>query len=212
MMSPAAPYERDGPSWYHVTPPDPAWPVEEQREWLTTFSRTSLPAITVHEVAPGHFTHFRLLRGLSSDVRRTVFSDAFVEGWAHYVEELLVEEGFRDGDPRYAAGMAIEALVRVTRLAVSLGVHAGGMTMDEAVGRFARDAFFQGSAARSEAARATFDPTYGRYTWGKLAILAARDRAKAAWRGGYTHRRFHTALLALGAPPLGLLDTAIEHG
>ncbi|CAN5862043.1 hypothetical protein BH23ACT8_BH23ACT8_24530 [soil metagenome] len=109
-----------------------------------------------------------------------------MEGWAHYVEELLVEEGFRDGDPRYAAGMAIEALVRVTRLAVSLGVHAGGMTMDEAVGRFARDAFFQGSAARSEAARATFDPTYGRYTWGKLAILAARDRAKAAWGGGYT--------------------------
>ncbi|CAN5328871.1 hypothetical protein BH20ACT8_BH20ACT8_05410 [soil metagenome] len=135
-----------------------------------------------------------------------------MEGWAHYVEELLVEEGFRDGDPRYAAGMAIEALVRVTRLAVSLGVHAGGMTMHEAVGRFARDAFFQGSAARSEAARATFDPTYGRYTWGKLAILAARDRAKAAWGGGYTHRRFHTALLALGAPPLGLLDTAIERG
>lgn len=68
MMSPAAPYERDGPSWYHVTPPDPTWPVGEQRESLTTFSRTSLPAITVHEVAPGHFTHFRLLRGLSSDV------------------------------------------------------------------------------------------------------------------------------------------------
>jgi uncharacterized protein (DUF885 family) len=128
------------------------------------------------------------------------------------VEELLVEEGFRDGDPQYAAGMAIEALVRVTRLSVSLGVHTGGMTMDEAVRRFERDAFFQGSAARSEAARATFDPTYGRYTWGKLAILVARDRAKAAWGGAYTHRRFHTALLALGAPPLGLLDTAIERG
>lgn len=212
MMSPAAPHEADGPSWYHVTPPDPAWPAEAQEEWLAVFSRTTLPAITVHEVAPGHFTHHRILRRAAGEVRRTCQSAAFAEGWAHYVEELLLEEGFRADDPRYAAGVAIEALVRVTRLAVSIGLHTGAMDLDEAVRRFAEDAFLQGPAARSEALRATFDPGYGRYTWGKLAILGVRERARRAWGSGYTHRRFHTALLALGAPPLGLLGTAVERG
>jgi hypothetical protein len=212
MMSPSAPFEEDGPSWYHVTPPDPAWPAEAQGEWLTVFSRTTLPAITVHEVAPGHFTHFRFLRVAPTDVRRALLSASFCEGWAHYVEELLLEAGFRADDPRYAAGVAIEALIRVTRLAVSIGVHTGTLSGDEAIARFREDAFLQGSAARSEAVRATFDPGYGRYTWGKLAILDLRDLARREWGTGYTPLRFHRALLDLGAPPLGLLPTALERG
>ena len=71
------------------------------------------------------------------------------------------------------------------------------------------DAFLEGPAAKSEAARATFDPTYGRYTWGKLEILRARDEARARWGKRYSHRRFHEALLSLGAPALGLLGNAI---
>ena len=210
MMSWAAPYEADAPSWYHVTPPDPTWPEEEREEWLSVFSATTLPAITVHEVTPGHFAHGRMLRRARGDVRRSLFSMAFVEGWAHYVEELMVEEGFRADDPRYTIGVSIEALVRVTRLAVSLGLHTGAMTMDDAVRRFEADAFLKGPAARSEAGRASYDPTYGRYTWGKLEILALRDEAQAKWGPRYSHRRFHEALLALGAPPLGLLGNALQ--
>lgn len=209
MMSWSAPYEPDAPSWYYVTPPDPSWPEDEQEEWLSVFSRTTLPAITVHEVTPGHYAHGRMLRRLDSDVRRTLFSGAFVEGWAHYAEELFVEEGFRADDPRFAIGVCIEAVVRVTRLAVALGVHTGAMTMDDAVRRFQEDAFFKGPAARSEANRATYDPTYGRYTWGKMEIRRLRDEAKAQWGNRYTHRRFHESLLSLGAPPLGLIGNAL---
>jgi uncharacterized protein (DUF885 family) len=209
MMSWAAPYESDAPSWYHVTPPDPSWPARQQQEWLAVFSRTTLPAITVHEVTPGHFAHGRLLRRAGSHERRCCLSEAFVEGWAHYVEELFVEEGFRAGDPRFAIGVMIEALVRVTRLAVSIGVHADGMSVEDGARRFVEDAFLRGEAARSEAQRATFDPTYGRYTWGKLEIRAARERARQRWGPGYSHRRFHEALLAAGAPPLGLLDACV---
>ena len=210
MMSWAAPYEADAPSRYYISPPEPDWPATEQDDWLKVFSRATLPAITVHEVAPGHFAHGRRLRQLTSDVRRTLLSLSFVEGWAHYTEEVCIEEGFRADDPRFAAGVALEALQRVTRLAVSIGTHAGTMTVSEGAARFEADAFCYGPAARTEAARATFDPTYGRYTWGKLEILRLRDQARARWGAGYSHARFHDALLRLGSPPLGLMAAALE--
>jgi hypothetical protein len=212
MMSPAAPGEPEGPSWYHITPPDPSWPQQEQEEWLEVFSATTLPGITVHEVAPGHFSHGRALRHASTPVRRTLQSSAFIEGWAHYAEELCVEEGFAADDPRFAVGVWLEALVRITRLACAIGVHSAGMTVAEGAARFEADTHLSGPAALSEARRATFDPTYGRYTWGKLEIMKLRDEARQQWGAGFTLSRFHAALLDLGSPPLGLMGTAIVRG
>jgi hypothetical protein len=212
LLTWAGPAESEGPSWYHVTPPDRTWPRREQEEWLAVFSRTTLPAITVHEVAPGHFSHGRALRHAPTAPRRLLMSDAFIEGWAHYAEEVAVEEGFRAEDPRFTVGVALEALVRVTRLACAIGLHAGGLTVAEATRRFTADAFLQGPAAVSEAQRGTFDPTYGRYTWGKLALQDLRTEARAAWGAGFTLPRFHAAVLDLGSPPLGLLRTAVRRG
>jgi Bacterial protein of unknown function (DUF885) len=212
MMSWAAPGEPEGPSWYHVTPPDDSWPTREQEEWLEMFSHTTLPGITVHEVAPGHFSHGRALRHVTSEVMRTLHSSAFIEGWAHYGEELCLEEGFGAGDPRIAIGIWLEALVRVTRLACAIGVHTAGMTVEDAARRFEADTHLSGPAATSEAGRATFDPTYGRYTWGKLEILKLRERARKDWGGGFTLHRFHKAMLDLGSPPIGLLSTAVDRG
>ncbi|HEX9541110.1 MAG TPA: DUF885 family protein [Streptosporangiaceae bacterium] len=212
MMSSAAPGEPEGPSWYHITPPDPSWPAQEQEEWLEVFSTATLPGITVHEVAPGHFSHGRALRRAPTPLRRTLHSAAFVEGWAHYAEELCVEEGFCADDPRFAVGVWLEALVRVTRLACAIGVHTAGMSVEEGARRFAADTHLSGPAALSEARRATFDPTYGRYTWGKLQILDLRERARKHWGADFSLRRFHTAMMNLGSPPLGLLDIALERG
>ena len=212
MMSPAAPGEPEGPSWYHITPPEESWPERKKGEWLEVFSQTTLPGITVHEVAPGHFSHGRALRRLTSEVRRTVHSSAFIEGWAHYAEELCVEEGFAADDPRIVIGIWLEALVRVTRLACAIGVHTAGMTVAEAARRFEAHTHLSGSAALSEARRATFDPTYGRYTWGKLEILKLRERARKDWGTGFTLQRFHKALLDLGSPALGLLGSTVDHG
>ena len=212
MMSWNAPGEPDGPSWYYITPPDETWPDREAEEWLEMFSATTLPGITVHEVAPGHFSHGRALRHAPGDVRRTLQSLAFIEGWAHYAEELCVDEGFGAGDPRFAIGVWLEALVRVTRLACAIGVHTAGMTVPEAARRFEADTHLAGPAALSEANRATFDPTYGRYTWGKLEILRLRERARKEWGAGFTLHRFHSAMMSLGSPPLGLLGTAVDRG
>jgi hypothetical protein len=207
MMSWAAPAEADSASWYHVTPPEPGWPAEEREEWLTVFSRTSLPSITVHEVAPGHFAHGRSLRRAATPVRRALHSISFAEGWAHYVEEVCLEEGFRARDPRFAIGVALEALVRVTRLTCAIGLHTGALSLEDATRLFMRDAHLARAGAASEARRGTFDAAYGRYTWGKLEIMRLRERARRD--PGFTLPRFHASLLALGSPPLGLMDTAL---
>jgi uncharacterized protein (DUF885 family) len=124
----------------------------------------------------------------------------------------MVEEGFRADDPRFAAGVWLEALVRVTRMACAIGLHTGAMTVEEATRRFEQDALMARASAASEARRGTFDVTYGRYTWGKLAVLRLRDEARAAWGPGFSLGRFHRAVLALGSPPLGLLPTVLERG
>jgi hypothetical protein len=209
MMSWSAPYEDEAPACYYITPPDPSWELSRQEEWLSVFSTTTLPTITAHEVTPGHFAHGRMLCRADGEVRRSLFSAAFVEGWAHYSEELMVEEGFRDDDPRFAIGVWAGALTRVTRFAAALGVHGSTMSIEEAARRFEQDAMLAPAAALSEARRATYDPTYGRYTWGKLEIMALRDEARALWGKRYSHRRFHDALLALGSPPLGTIGDAI---
>ncbi|MFI9589588.1 DUF885 family protein [Nonomuraea sp. NPDC052265] len=209
MMAWNSPGEPEGPSWYHITPPDSSWSERDQEEWLEVFSATTLPAINVHEVAPGHFSHARALRRAPSDVRRLLQSMAFVEGWAHYAEELCVEEGYAPDDPRFEIGVWVEALIRVTRLACAIGVHTGQMTVEEGARRFESDTHLAGPAALSEARRASFDPTYGRYTWGKLLILDLREQAREQWGAGFTLQRFHKALFDLGSPPLGLIGAIL---
>ena len=209
MMASTAPEEADAPSWYWVTPPDPAWPQQEQDEWLQVFSATTLPAVTVHEVAPGHFAHARCLRHAPTAVRRQVQSETFMEGWAHYAEEMVLEVGFRADDPRYAIGMACEALLRVTRLECAVGLHTGAMSLADATALLESQAFLAGPAARAEAERGLYDPTYGRYTWGKLEILALREEARNAWGAEFSLPRFHAALMELGCPPVGLMRTIL---
>jgi hypothetical protein len=210
MMYWTGPFEADAPARYYVSPPDESWDEQARHEWLAVFSATMGPAVTVHEVTPGHFAHGRMLRRLArGDVRRSLFSEAFVEGWACYAEELMVEQGFRADDPRFAIGVYLNALIGVTGLATALGIHRGTMTVDDATARFEADAFLRGPAARSEATRAAYDPACGRYTWGKLEIMSLRDQALAAWGTRFSLRRFHEALLTLGAPPLGTMSDVL---
>ncbi|MDI2124832.1 DUF885 family protein [Yinghuangia seranimata] len=209
----SAPYEPETPAAFRVSLPGSAWSKAERDQWLSgSFNRTLMPNMAIHEVAPGHASHFTALRRAGSDVRRTLHSDAFIEGWAHYCEELALEQGFRGGGPRVAVAVAQDALRRVTRFACAIGLHTGSMTLADATARFVDDVSLSGPAAVHEAERGLFDPTYGRYTWGKFAVVDLREQAMKRWGSGFTLRRFHTAMFDLGAPPLGLLQTALERG
>ncbi|NUS73326.1 MAG: DUF885 family protein [Corynebacteriales bacterium] len=210
MISWAAPDEDDAAAIFFITPPENTWPVTEQEQWLEQFSATTLPVICVHEVAPGHFSHSRALRRATSPERRLLPGHVFIEGWAHYAEELALEEGFGSHDPRFGIGVALEALLRITRLRCAIGVHSGALSHDAAQSMFMHDAYLSRAAATSETHRAVFDPTYGRYTMGKIAIRELRARAQTRWGDTFSLARFHHALLELGSPPLGLMDTILD--
>ncbi|WP_437733362.1 DUF885 domain-containing protein [Sorangium sp. So ce1335] len=198
------PFEREGlEAFYYITKPDPSWPRKEQEEYV--MPRGTLLSTTVHEVYPGHFVQGLWENRAPTAVQKMFGSYSFVEGWAHYAEQMMIEEGFGKEDPQSRLGQLADALLRNCRVVVSLGVHTEGMGLDAAERRFVDDCFQDRATAREQAARATFDPGYFAYTLGKLQILKLREEAKAAMGPAFSLRRFHDALLSHGSPPVPLL-------
>ncbi len=191
---------------YYVTPVDPAWSAKQQEEWLRSLNRKMLANITAHEVYPGHYLQFLHLRRAQGSLARKVYlSPSFVEGWAHYSEQLVIEEGF--GAPGVYAEVAQlhDALLRDCRLLSSIGLHTAGWTVAQATALIEKEAHFEHLPAEREAIRGTYNPEYFCYTLGKLAILDARAKFLTTRFGGAL-RGFHDTLLGFGCPPLGLLE------
>ncbi len=208
MMDTAGPFEVAPESFYYVTPPDPAWTPEATEEWLSKFDYATLRDVGIHEAYPGHYVHFLAIRDVPRRLRQVLTSYSYVEGWAHYCEEMMLEAGYRDGDDRLRVAQLSEALLRNVRFDVAIGMHARGMTVAEATRRFVEDAFLEPLPAEKEAVRGTFDPGYLNYTLGKLMLLKLRDDLRAAQGPAFTLRGFHDGLLSLGAPPIPLARQA----
>jgi uncharacterized protein (DUF885 family) len=197
---------------YYVTLVDPAWTPEQQQEWLRTMNRSMLRNTAVHEVYPGHYLqalHFRAIAG--SLARKIYISPSFVEGWAHYCEQLAIEAGIGGGSSAAEVTQILDALLRDCRLLSSVRMHTQGGTLEQATALFERQAYLDRLPAEREAIRGTFDPEYFCYTLGKLAILDVRRRLLATRFGG-SLQAFHDSLLRFGCPPVGLLDALLGGG
>jgi len=193
-------------AFYYITDVDPAWPPERQDEHLRDFSYGALWAISIHEVFPGHFLHYQHLRQVESKLRKSILfsSAAFVEGWAHYCEQMMVDEGFRRDDPAVRLGQLAEALIRLCRFVVGIRLHCEDMSVEQGVRFFRDEAFVEEASARREAERGTFDPSYIVYSAGKLMLLKLREDYKASAGSRYSLRHFHDTLLANGTVPFWL--------
>ena len=213
MDSAGALEERATESFYYVTPVEPEWTHRQQEEWLSNFNYSTLRIVSIHEVYPGHFVHHLHNRyGYNLPlINRVANSYAFVEGWAHYTEEMMLEGGYGSDQPELLVTQLVEALVRNCRYMCSLGMHTGGMTLDDATRYFMENAFMAELPARREALRGTFDPGYLNYTLGKLMIMKLREDYRQERGGNFTLKGFHDQLLSYGAPALPLLrETMLE--
>ncbi len=159
--------------------------------------------MSAHEVMPGHYVNFVLHKSERlSLVRALSGNPSYSEGWAHYDEQMMVDEGWGDGDPRVRLAQLEAALQREARYLVGLREHTQGMTVDQATRFFQDNAFMPEIQARREALRGTQDPLYGYYTLGKLEILKLRDDYRKKLGPAFTLQKFHDAFLAHGNPPI----------
>jgi uncharacterized protein (DUF885 family) len=218
MMCSPGPLEKNSSrAFYYVTPVDPAWKKEQQEEWLTSFNYYTTDVVSIHEAYPGHYIHGLHLRAAGVTRPEAVFSSyAFTEGWAHYCEQMMLEQGFGAGGDavraaKYRLAQSDEALLRVCRLCVSVRMHCQGMTVDEAARFFQDNCYYEAKPARMEAIRGTYDPEYLYYTLGKLQFLKLRDDYRKQEGPAYSLRKYHDAALSHGTPPLRLLRQVLLH-
>jgi hypothetical protein len=194
----AGPYEsKDVPSIYYIAPPDPRWTPEEQAKYVG--GEGTLLSTTVHEVWPGHFLHFLHVNRNPSKIAQLFQSYAYTEGWAHYCEEMMAEQGLRPDSPEWHIGQLRSALRRDARFLSALGLHTGGMTVPQSEKMFLESAMQDPGNARQQALRGTYDPAYLNYTLGKLMILKLREDWRAAHPEA-TLREFHDTFLKFSGP------------
>jgi uncharacterized protein (DUF885 family) len=218
-MDTPGPFEkRATEAYYYVTPTENDWPEKQKQEWLSAFNYYTSDVVSIHEAYPGHYVQFLHLNASPATRVEKIFgSYAFIEGWAHYCEKMMLDEGF--GGPtsaspseedvkraaKYRMAQADEALLRLCRLCVSIKMHTQNMSVDEATKFFQDNCYYEEKPARSEAMRGTFDPGYLNYTLGKLQILKLRDDYKAQEGDSFSLQKFHDELLNHGMPPIRLL-------
>ena len=191
-------------AYYYLTDVDRTWPEDRQQEHLLDFNLPTLWNVSIHEVYPGHFLQAQHSRQVDSKVRKSTLlaSNAFVEGWAHYCEHMMIEAGFRRGDATLRLGQLAEALVRLARCVVGIRLHCEDLSVEQGMRFFRDEAFLEEATARREAERGTFDPGYIVYSLGKLMMLKLRHDYQEQLDGKFSLRAFHDAVLAQGTAPL----------
>jgi uncharacterized protein (DUF885 family) len=226
MLTPGPFETKKLPAYYYVTPVEADWTEKQKEEWLGAFNYYTLDVVSIHEAYPGHYVQFLKWNASPLSDAQKLFpggyygagSYAFVEGWAHYAEQMMLEEGF--GQPKnpatatreevlkgakYRLGQSTEALLRLCRLVCSVKLHCENISVDEATKFIMQNAYYEEKPAHSEAMRGTADPGYLYYSLGKLMILKLREDWKAQEGSAYSLKRFHDELLSHGSPPLPLL-------
>ncbi len=201
------PYEKKAvQSFYYVTPPESNWTPSHIEEHMRAFSNSDLLCTSIHEAYPGHFVmYLHVKRSAPTKVRKLIGSGLTDEGWAHYCEQMLLDQGFGKGDKKLKLVQLHDALLRCCRYIVGLKMHTRGMSMADGVKFFMEEGYQEKANAEREAKRGTSDPTYLVYTLGKLDILALRDDYKKLKGTQYTLQDFHDRFLGAGYPPLKII-------
>jgi uncharacterized protein (DUF885 family) len=207
MWTPGPFESRPSRAMYYLTDVDPKWDADKKLEHLRDFNVPTLWTISIHEVYPGHFLHYQFLKKVDSKVRRsTMFAPAsYMEGWAHYCEQMMLEAGFGKGDHELKLGQLAESLVRLARFVVGIRLHTEDWSVEQGVRFFKEEAFLEESSARREAERGTFDPTYLVYSAGKMMLLKLRRDWYEEQGGKPSLRAFHDTLMSHGAAPFWAL-------
>jgi uncharacterized protein (DUF885 family) len=212
MMDIPGPWEKNATeAYYYVTPVEPEWSQKQKEAWLENNNYYYTDIASFHEAYPGHFIQNIVLNASSATRIEKIFpSYTFTEGWAHYGEQMMIEEGYGNtGDPikaaKYRLAQSGEALLRLCRFCMSLKMHCEGLSVDGATKFFMNNWHHDEYSSGLEAIRGTYDPRYLFYTLGKLEVLKLKEDYKKQEGANFSLQKFHDQLLENGMPPIRLL-------
>jgi uncharacterized protein (DUF885 family) len=205
-MDTPGPYEKvAAEAYFNVTLPEKNWPAERVREFMTAFNRGTITSTAIHEAYPGHYVQLLWFQKVQSKARKLAQCNSNVEGWAHYTEQMMLDEGYGNGDLELRAGQLLDALLRNCRYIVGIEMHTGKMTFEQGVEFFMKQGYMSRDYSERETKRGTSDPTYLVYTLGKLEILKLREDYRTKMGPGFSLQRFHDEFIQQGGVPIKLI-------
>jgi uncharacterized protein (DUF885 family) len=212
-MDTPGPYETKATeAFYYVTPPEKDWDPKHKEEHLRAFNPPVMKIITIHEAYPGHYIQFLNAKQFPTKTRKIIFCGTNAEGWAHYSEQMMLEEGFGNGDPKVRLAQLEEALLRDARYVVGIKLHTAGWTVEQGAQFFQEKAFQEPANAYEEARRGAYNPTYLYYTLGKLQIYKLRDDYQKTKGSSYSLQNFHDDFVKQGSIPIKLIRRILLPG
>jgi uncharacterized protein (DUF885 family) len=218
-MDTPGPFEKHATeAYFNVTLPDPSMTPAEVEGFMHSVNVGTIISTAVHEAYPGHYIQFLWVPQAPSRVRKLLGANTNVEGWAHYTEQMMLDQGY--GQPGAGAkdereakflrlGQLQDALLRNARFIVGIQMHSGKMSYDEAIAFFQKEGYQSKELAIMETKRGTADPTYLYYTLGKLEIMKLREDLKKKQGAAFSLEEFHNNFLRQGFPPIKIVRQAL---
>jgi len=209
-MDTPGPYEKVAKeAFFNVTLPESSWTPKQVEEHMEGFNRGTIISTAVHEVYPGHYVQFLWMQTIPSKVRKLLGANSNAEGWAHYCEQMMLDEGYGNGDLKLRLGQLQDALLRDARYMVGIQMHTGKMTYDQGIDFFVKEGYQTRTLGERETKRGTSNPTYLYYTLGKLEILKLREDYKKMRGDAFTLQEFHDRFMREGTPPIKIVRKAL---
>ena len=208
-MDTPGPYETVAKeAFFNVTIPEKSWTPEHTESFMGQFNCGTILSTAIHEAYPGHYVQFLWMPRIQSRVRKLLGASSNAEGWAHYCEQMMLDEGYSK-DPKMRLGQLQDALLRDARYIVGIEMHTGKRTFDQAIEFFVQEGYQPHERGVVETKRGTADATYLYYTLGKLQILKLREDYKKMRGSQFSLEEFHNRFLQQGFPPIKIVRKAM---
>jgi len=222
-MDPPGPFETHSTkAYFNVTLPEKNWTLEHIAEHMASFNVGTIISTSVHEAYPGHYIQFLWMPEFPSKIRKVLGANTNIEGWAHYCEQMMLDQGFAapPANPTpeqireaklIRLGQLQDALLRDARFVNSIKLHTGQFTFDQAVNFFVTDGYQSHSVGLVETKRGTADATYLYYTLGKLEIMKLRADMMKKQGAAFNLQDFHNDFMRQGFAPIKIIRKAMLH-
>jgi uncharacterized protein (DUF885 family) len=213
---------------FNVTLPEKTWLAPHIAEHMASFNVGTIISTSVHEAYPGHYVQFLWQNQFPSKIRKIIWTNSNVEGWAHYTEQMMLDEGYA-APPANATpeqiresklirlGQLQDALLRDARFVNAIKLHTGlaepnqQWTIEQSVDFFVKEGFQSRSVGLVETKRGAADATYLYYTLGKLEIMKLREDLKKKQGSAFNLQNFHDSLMRQGPVPIKVIRKAMLH-